>query len=706
MEPQLRADSELAALADLNGAIPAPGPFPFPFPLWRAVSGTYRNADPADLGTIIELRVDVDGTRPQYRLSGDIYRKFTFLGISFTLFVESFVVDSPTISGTGFERTISGPVTIYGKPERVGESVEVHIPRVRIFQPAAVACVNWKVDGATTAVYACPKISDYQRTASLEIDRFPGTTFPPQLDPTITPSPPGLPATVSVREVFTRSGLDLTVTDDDVLNDPDGPDLGENWSEAELHDLMETRFDSFADSLQWRMYGVVVPRFGDPNYEAGYYGVMFDWGGYQPGDTFLRQGCAIAEDAIRGRSVGTLYSTVAGQNRLLLQTFLHEVGHTWNLPHSWERGNAPSSASMSFMNYPWLYTGGTGGETAFWTDFGWQFDDVELRWMRHADRNDVIFGARDWIGNNLTRLLDPLMTPVAGLRIELAAAPVVEMSEPVFCELTLTNGTAGAVALPADLSPEAGSVAVYLQQPDGQVVEHRPPARRLVASDDIVPLAPGEARTVTIGLSFAATGPALTEPGPYRVRAVVSPKPGVTLPSAPVGIRVAVPASRAEEELTELVRRREVAQFLYFGGNATRRGVADLLAAAVNEFAVSSPRTILHMRTSLGIDAMRDTKSTGVHEDRRVVTHRPGDPVAAAEHLNAAVRLRDAARLAGGDARAAGLAVRLAQAFEQRDEPDRAATAAEQAARLRGAAGSTSNAADGNRAQAAKKTLH
>ena len=44
---------------------------------------------------------------------------------------------------------------------------------------------------------------------------------------------------------------------------------------------MEARFDTFADTLQWRMYSVIVPRFGDPNYSSGYYGTMFDWGGWQ-----------------------------------------------------------------------------------------------------------------------------------------------------------------------------------------------------------------------------------------------------------------------------------------------------------------------------------------------------------------------------------------------------------------------------------------
>ena len=38
--------------------------------LKRPVSGTYRNPTPAVGGSILELRVDVDGRRPQERLSG------------------------------------------------------------------------------------------------------------------------------------------------------------------------------------------------------------------------------------------------------------------------------------------------------------------------------------------------------------------------------------------------------------------------------------------------------------------------------------------------------------------------------------------------------------------------------------------------------------------------------------------------------------
>jgi hypothetical protein len=606
----------------------------------RAVSGTYRNAEPAGSGRVVELRVDVDGNRPQHRLSGDVYFRFTIWGFDATIYLESFVVENPVIGGTTSEMTISGAVSIYGQPGRVDESIEVHIPRVSIFSDAAPACVNWKIGGTTTAIYACPKMSDYFRTATVEVDRFQGTVFPPEMNPSIPPSPNGLPSSVSIREVFQRSGLDMSVVHDDVLNDPDSADVGVNWSEVELHDLMEARFDTFSDTLQWRMYSVIVPRFGDPNYDPGYYGTMFDWGGYQAGDTFLRQGCAIAEEALRGREVDTLYDTSPKKDRLILQTLIHEIGHTWNLPHTWQRTSSPNTASISFMNYPWRFTGGAGGETAFWTSFAWAFDDVELTWMRHADRADVIFGGRDWIGNNLSRFLSPA-TSSAGAPVDviLEGPALVDASEPVVLSIAVVNNGQMPIAVSRDLSPESGRVRVYIERPDGQIVEHRPPVYRLIAPEDVVVLPPGERHVTPVQLSFPATGPEFVNPGQYRVRAVVTPDLTAMLPSNDVRIRVAHPVTRLGEELTELVTRPEVAKFLYFGGSARRPELADDLTEMAERFEETSPATVAHLRAALGQHASRDVKFVAVRDGARKVTVRTGDPTAAARHLEAGIQL-------------------------------------------------------------------
>ena len=370
--------------------------------------------------------------------------------------------------------TLSGPVVYYADPGNTADTIEVSIPRVTYFASPAAACVRWRTHGVIVTAYTCPKISEYFRTATIEVNRFQGTVFPPEIDPDIDPSPTGLPSSVSVASTFKRSGIDLTVVPDDTLNDPDSADPGDNWSEAELHDLMEARFDQFANTLQWNLYGVIVPKFGDPGYSSGYYGTMFDWGGWQVGDSFLRQGCAIAEDAIRGRESGSLYDTSDKKDRLILQTLIHEVGHAFNLPHTWQRSANPDGGSESFMNYPWGYTDNGGGETNFWANFRWEFDDVELIWMRHADRNDVIFGGRDWIGSNLSIDLHPGVNRSAeGLRLEIGSPGVFDPGVPVHLELELENTTAPGSQVVDRLQPEDGMLRAIIGRPSGEIVELR-----------------------------------------------------------------------------------------------------------------------------------------------------------------------------------------------------------------------------------------
>ena len=606
------------------------------FPFRRNVSGTYRNATPAGSGTILELRVDVDGRRPQGRLSGDIFFHFHFCG-PITLYVRSFVVESLTVDDDPHEMTISGPVVYYSDPTNTADSIRVHIPRVSLFAPAPAACVEWLTLGQIVATYACPKISEYFRTATLEVDRFQGTVFPPEIDPDLDPSPSGLPSSVSVRSVFQRSGIDLTVHQDDLLNDPDSPDPGSNWSEAELHDLMETRFDLFADTLQWKTYGVIVPRFGDPNYNSGYYGTMFDWGGWQVGDTYFRQGCALAEEATRGREAGTLYDTSDKKDRLLLQTFIHEVGHSFNLPHAWQRGTNADSASESFMNYPWGYTGGSGGETAFWSNFRWEFDDVELVWMRHADRRDVIFGGRDWIGNNLSVYSRAeIERSHAPLELKVESAEVFDFGVPVHIQLGLENASAAPVSVVDQLEPEAGLTRVFIERPNGDIVEFVPPVLRHLAPPEPRELAPGEAAYESILLSFGAKGHQFADPGEYLIRILVPCFPFGYMVARAHRIRIAAPATRASEDLAHLLTSYEAAKFLYFGGSRRYPRLVEQLEEATERYAETDPLAVRHVEYALGRDAARKFKKLEVKDGRRQVVAEEPDLRKAVKHLEAA----------------------------------------------------------------------
>ena len=110
--------------------------------------------------------------------------------------------------------------------------------------------------------------------------------------------------------------------------------------------------------------------------------------------------------------------------------------------------------------------------------------------------------------------------------------------------LTVTNDTAGPIELPRDLSPEAGTVRIHLRRPNGDVVEHRPPARRMVAPGDTVTVQPGASYAVSIPLSFAATGPAFPIAGEYRISAALTPAPDTVLASNGARLRVRRPAAR------------------------------------------------------------------------------------------------------------------------------------------------------------------
>ena len=279
----------------------------------RKVSGTYKN--PKSLGIkVVELRVDVDGRRPQNRLSGDFFDVFplTFVPYAasqpwsfalYALYAGSFVVEnvSSTLS-TKTESVLTGPVVYYSDPTRVNDTIEVRIPRVPIYSAPADATVKFYTSGVLQSTYVCPKISEHFRKVTLEIDRFQTATYPPTAGTCVDPRPADLPCEdITTAVVFERAGTDMTVTEDDVLNDPDSADVGSNWDLGELHDLMENRFDRFANTLQWNLYGVVVPRFGiGESYDSGAYGVMFDFGGYQAGDTYHRQGSDDVSDIIGG----------------------------------------------------------------------------------------------------------------------------------------------------------------------------------------------------------------------------------------------------------------------------------------------------------------------------------------------------------------------------------------------------------------------
>ena len=106
---------------------------PIPLPIKKAVSGCYAGA----LGAFqVELRVDVDRSRPMKRVSGDFYHT---VGKT-TSYFGSFVVDSPVVTVSSSKVVVKGMgryTFAAGAPV-----VQVTIPRVNILQPQAAATLR------------------------------------------------------------------------------------------------------------------------------------------------------------------------------------------------------------------------------------------------------------------------------------------------------------------------------------------------------------------------------------------------------------------------------------------------------------------------------------------------------------------------------------------------------------------------------------
>jgi hypothetical protein len=609
----------------------------------RVVSGTYQSPHPMASGQRIDLRVDVDGNRPQDMLSGDFFNCGLICGNPIELFDQSFVVETINDNWQSDKVTITGQIKYHNDTSINTHFIEVVIPRVSIFASAPDATVKFFVNGSLNKNYNCPKKSEFFREVSLEIDALTGTGFPPSVDTHTDPHPTDLTQeTITCAECFRRAGIDMTVTNDQTLTDSDSSDTGTTWNYSELHDLMEDRWSDFANIHQWNVYGIIVDRMSGntsgTGYDSGLYGVMFDFGTWQPGDAYLRQGCAIAFDALMGRVSDTLYNTATKQDRFFLETFVHEVGHNFNLPHSWGRGNNPDSASNSFMNYPWGYTGGAGTETAFWSDFRWEFDDVELEWLRHANRPDIIFGGNNWIGNNLSAFPgDEAALPLElGVRLVVRSIPVFDFAEPVIVELKLKNIAGHAIDLPNCMSPEDGLVSIVIKRPDGSFVRYKPPIHCDRAFEDVTTLKPGKSMYESVQLSVGAKGPQFAQPGEYMLKAYgVLPGRGMVI-SKPHRFRVAAPYSRESDDLAHLLFDYKASKIMYLNGSRRYADTMSKLEEASLKYAKTNPRVVLHIHAALGSFYKNDFKTAVIENGKWKIKINKADLNKAAFHLKKA----------------------------------------------------------------------
>src|SRR5262249_49687553 len=137
--------------------------------------------------------------------------------------------------------------------------------------------------------------------------------------------------------------------------------------------------------------------------------------------------------------------------RNYIRTTVHEIGHTFNLPHSFESNQfaALGINEATFMNYPWKYGAGAfdrANEDAYWKAFQFRFSRGEQLQLAHGSIFGAVMGGR-FTGQGTTDAgAVPLgSTPIVdGLRLVLELrprpeVPLVEFGAPVHAEVRLVN---------------------------------------------------------------------------------------------------------------------------------------------------------------------------------------------------------------------------------------------------------------------------
>lgn len=580
-----------------------PGPIHPPILRKRPVSGRYRSSGSP---WVLELRVDVDRTRPMNRLSGDF---FQVSGATVNYF-GSFVVSSPsvTVSATTVTITGSGSYT-YSSSYPV---VQLVIPRTTLLQPMADATLTFfTTGGAKGATYVCKFESIYFRSVQLEQDNEQGVT--PFSSYNTGSLPSGGPArTLSIGGAYAEAGIEMVSAG--TTNTIPTADAGVNlkWSDSELHAAMVKHFSLWKDIPQWKVWLFHAYEHENP----GLLGIMFDQTGKQ------RQGAATFYKGLGGAT--------AQKQRLQLFAAVHELGHTFNLLHSFGKSDAVPAVSnrpnaLSWMNYPHLYP--PGGEPAYWNAFGFLFDDPEVVHLRHAYRNNIIMGGNNFlIGSALEALQNeqafaqPLVDR-SGLELALEAPASFLFGEPVVVEIKLKATDLSGRMAHTQIHPRLGHVQIGIRKPNGQVVAYEP----LVEHCDISPpvkldaVRPSLYESAYIG--FGKGGFYFDQPGFYQLRAAYRAPDGSEIVSDVLTLRVRSPHTVADEEVADLFFGSEQGTLLSLLGSDAEelRSGNDAFDLVIDKH--GKHKLAIYARLIRGINAGRMFKT--ITPDKKLMVRRP-----------------------------------------------------------------------------------
>ena len=429
--------------------------------------------------------------------------------------------------------------------------------------------------------------SPFFRTVEFEFDSVEGTEAVTEIQTFGHPNRPLslVDEPLSIAEVYRRAGFEVRDSGGAGQIPLSASNTDALWSDMEMHDAMQDFWSRFAHTPQWFLWVLFagkhepVPEIGITPDNLG--GIMFDDIGPNH-----RQGTAIFNESFISRAPSHDTVREAFIARTKFWTACHEMGHAFNLAHSWQKsmgvGWIPlqdNNEARSFMSYPDRVD---GGQAAFYSNFEYRFSDDELLFMRHAPERFVQMGNADWFDDHGFRQAAALDTDFQLIVRVNRDKPVFSFLEPVVVELKLKNIAGVPRAVPADLLTGGHDLTVIIKRHGHAARTWRPYAQHCRdAGDDVIPA--GESHYRSLLVSAGLTGYEIADPGTYDIQVALH-LGNRDLISNVCRIRVAAPGSYDHEKLAQDFFCEEVGRILFFRGSVALESGNNALREAAARF--------------------------------------------------------------------------------------------------------------------------
>jgi len=602
---------EVSGLYEYRRRGPVPRPRPLPVHPVSASEADLEDEIGAALFLREEIRLDVDGRYPQMQVSGTRYNLLSPL-------IHWIARLRPAGNNTWSGR-------IWYKDGNVGSfpytAVKV-AAQASFFPNQRKVTISYGGGGGASFTRTYAFRSSSFHAVEFEYDRVEHATAVTAIDTCDHPNrPPSLPCeTLSFETAFRRAGFAVKKSGDDDKLPLSLAGGDARWSDMEMHDAMQTYWSRFANKAQWSLW-VLFAALHERGTGLG--GVMFDDIGPNH-----RQGTAIFSDSFISHPPPNDPDPAAWVKRMRFWTACHEMGHAFNLAHSWQKSlGAPYGSpwipladepeARSFMNYP---DNVSGRQAAFFADFEYRFSDGELLFMRHAPSRFVQMGNADWFDHH------GFEQAAAATSAALQLTARVERNQPVFAyleppaiKLELTNASQRPQIVPGDVLDHTDGMMVIIKKRGGRARQWLPYARYCTEAEPKV-LMPGQSISGSVFAAVGRNGWDLAEPGVYIVQVAIEHDEELIV-SNPLTIKVRPPERREEELVAQDVCTDEVGRVLTFQGTRVLKTANDALREAIAR--LGEHPLCHHANLALGRPLMRDYKVLSLRDGAPSEVMRP-----------------------------------------------------------------------------------